>query len=123
MVLTEKSLAISFLRGIFSGEGCIDKRKDSIHSVIISCLKYKNLIKRLLIKCGIKPGKYNPRMRGFPIRRIENFVKIYQMELLKLHPTKNEEFINKIKNHRYFYRIFSTQRESPKSAPSSDRGL
>lgn|GEM_PF-5341548 len=101
----KKSMAIPFLRGIFSGEGCIDKRKDSIHSVIISCVKYKNLIKRLLTKCNIKTGKYNPRMRGFPIRGIENFGKIYKMQLFKLHPTKNKEFTDRIKRHRYFYRI------------------
>jgi hypothetical protein len=107
LALTSKSLAMPFLRGIFAGEGSIDKRKDSIHSVIVSCVKYKTLIKKLLSVCGIKPGKYNPRMRGFPIRGIENFGKIYEMQLFKLHPAKDKEFTNRVKNHRYFYRTSS----------------
>jgi len=105
IVINEKSLAVPFLRGIFAGEGSVEKRKDSIHSIAVSCVKYKELIKQLLINCGIKTGKYNPRMRGFPIRGIENFKKLLEMQLLRLHPRKNEEFTYRIRNHRYFYKI------------------
>ena len=123
IVLKRSNLAVPFLRGIFSGEGCVERRGKSIHAIIVSCVKYKSLIKKLLEKIDITTGKYNPRARGFPIRGIENFKKIYELELFRIHPIKNQNFIEGLKNHRYFYKIFPTQCESPKSALSSDRGL
>lgn len=105
LALSHTQVAQHFLRGIFAAEGFIERRGKSIHKVGVSCKKDKEIVYKLLRKVGLAPGKYNERMRGFPIRGITNFGIILKLKLFELHPKKHEKFMNGIVNHRYFYKI------------------
>ena len=110
LALSHTQIAQHFLRGIFAAEGFVERRGKSIHKVGVSCKKDKEIVYKLLHKVKLIPGKYNERMRSFPIRGIENFGIILKLKLFELHPKKHKKFMRSIVNHRYFYKISHSTR-------------
>jgi hypothetical protein len=97
VVLENKEFTISFLRGIFSGEGSVVlKPNGTLFHVSISNKNEKlvEFIRTLLNNLEIQTGKYlYYHGMKFPIYGRKNFEKLKQYRILELSKEKNEKFL------------------------------
>ena len=106
IILENKERIIGYLRGILASEGSVKSRKEcgllSAIKISASPEKTRDFYKKCLINIGIISSKdeLTKGSEAVMITRSENYKKILGMNLLSLHPKKQERFINILKNYR-----------------------
>lgn len=96
-ILNNKEFTISFLQGVFSGEGgVVLNHRKRVHHVHLSNknMKLIEFVTRGLEKLGIKRGKYFYESMKFPIYGRKNFEKLIEIKIFKLHPEKQIKLEN-----------------------------
>ncbi len=106
IILKNKDWITSYLKGILASEGSVKVRKDSrlLSAIKISASSEntRNFYKNCLRSIGIIPSKdeLTKGSEAVMITKLENYKKILEMDLLSLHPKKQERFINTLKNYQ-----------------------
>lgn len=102
LILENEEFNISFLRGLFSGEGWpVLNHKGRIHHVSFSNknLELIELVTKLLNKLGIQRGKYFEYEMKFPIYGRRNYEKLIQINIFKLSTVKRLRLENGFKKY------------------------
>jgi len=105
-IIKEKSECINYIKGILASEGSVKVRKDSrlLSAIKISASREdtRDFYKNCLLNLGIIPSKdeLTKGSEAVMITKLKNYKKILEMNLLSLHPKKQERFINTLKNYQ-----------------------
>jgi hypothetical protein len=85
----------AYLRGIFSGEGCVLLKKSGVLFHVDFATKDESSVKfykQCLDFLGIAHGKYIRRSLKFPVHGYRNFKRFKELGIHTLHPEKREKF-------------------------------
>lgn len=124
-----KNLSIGYLKGIIAAEGNINVKKNTscVYMVRISASKQeeRNHYKRCLEKAGIKISckdmptisKQEAKEKGWKttkgragaviISKWENFIKVFELDLLEVNRDKKDKFVKYLINNKFAKQFFS----------------
>jgi len=91
LILENQEFSVSFLRGLFSGEGgVVLNSRSRVHHVHLSNqnIELIEFVTEILKRLGIERGKYFYESRKFPIYGKKNFEKLIRMCIFKLSTEK-----------------------------------
>lgn len=108
-----KKLTKAFLKGVIASEGHVELRNaSSLKAVYIACKNTHDELLGLLSSIGIQTKGYKIYNRCIRIQGVKNFKILFNDSLMNVHPDKNSEFINGLKNHRYVFQVIPSRRFS-----------